>query len=803
MLALVIVHLLVAVALPALSVRHPRPAFAIAALPPSAALVWTLAQSGRVLAGNAVVDDVAWAPSIALHITFRLDALALLMTILVSGIGALVLVYSRDYFGPRSAGGKVSAPLLLAFAGVMLGLVLADDLITVYVFWELTTICSFLLVGQTGVSRESRRSALQALMITTLGGLVMLIGFVVLGQAAGSYRISELAANPPGGGAVGVAAVLILVGAFTKSAQLPFHNWLPAAMVAPTPISAYLHAASMVTAGVFLVARLAPVFAGVQHWSVLTAVFGLATMLVGGWRALHEHDLKRLLAYGTVSQLGFLMVLVGDATYTAAVAGATILLAHGLFKATLFLVVGIIDHQTGTRDIRDLSGLGRRLPVVAIIAAAAAASMAGLPPLLDFLGKEAAFAAFSSDGFGNLTVLVGLVVGSALTVGYTLRLLWGAFAVKPGGVLTEAEKPTWGVVLPAAVPAAFGVVLGVAYPVPDAISAGYAHVLRSVDSAPGQYHLALWHGLGVPLLCSVLAVGGGLGLHAARTQLRHVRASLPKPPDAQLVYDRIMGLLERVAVAVTGRTQVGSLPTYLGIVLLTVLVVPGSVLMFHATPVDELRTWDRLLRIPLAAAIVIAALGVVRARRRLTAVLLVGVIGYGIGGMFVVGGGPDLGLTQFLVETLTLVAFVFVLRQLPARFTQTDPVRGFRVVKAVVAVTGGVFMAFAALVFSSAREEPSPVAQSYIARAEQGTGATNVVNAIIVDFRALDTVGEISVLAVTATGVASLVLSTRPTRRRPRRAGERSHELASAGSGRGDPGTGPGTTDPGQEEVRE
>ncbi|MBA8826864.1 multicomponent Na+:H+ antiporter subunit A [Saccharopolyspora lacisalsi] len=765
MLVLVLAHLLVAVALPFVAVRAMRLAFALAALPPAAALAWTLVHIGPVLRGREVVETLAWAPRIDLEIALRLDPLALAMTLLVSGVGALVLLYSRYYFGRDSPDGKRSAPLLLAFAGVMLGLVLADDLITLYVFWELTTICSFLLVGQAGISRESRRSALQALLVTTLGGLVMLLGFIVLGESAGTYRVSELVANPPRGAGVGVAAVLILVGAFTKSAQLPFHNWLPAAMVAPTPISAYLHAASMVKAGVFLVARLTPVFVGVTHWWVLTAVFGVTTMIVGGWRALHEYDLKKLLAYGTVSQLGFLMVLLGTGTRTAAVAGDSMLLAHGLFKAALFLVVGIVDHQAGTRDIRELSGLWKRLPWVAATATVAVVSMAGLPPAVGFLGKEAAFEAFLHGGLGSTVIEAGLLLGSVFTVAYSARLLWGAFADKPRQTTTEAIAAGAGLVLPAAVPAVAGIVLGVAYPITDDLSSAYAD---TYGTGADPYHLALWHGLNLPLLFSAIALAGGVALHAARERVTNLRARLPKPFTAQRAYERIMALLERTAVGVTGRIQVGSLPTYLGIILITVLVVPGSVLLTRASLPDAVPVWHRLLQIPLAVVILIAIAGVVRARRRLTAVVLVGVIGYGIGGLFIVDGGPDLALAQFLVETLTMVAFVFVLRRLPARFVQSEPAPGLRVPKVVIAVAGGVFMAVAALLFSSARQAPPTASRYYIAHAEEGAGATNVVNAIIVDFRALDTVGEIAVLAVAATGVASLVLATRYQRRRRR-----------------------------------
>ncbi|MFR9731101.1 hydrogen gas-evolving membrane-bound hydrogenase subunit E [Saccharopolyspora sp. MS10] len=761
--AFVLVHLLVALALPMVARRNTRAAFAIAAVPPAAALVWVLSKAGAVLSGDAVVEEVPWSPLLGLEFTFRLDALALLMTLLVAGIGVLVLVYSIGYFAPGSGDAKRSAPLLLAFAGAMFGLILADDLLTAYVFWELTTICSFLLVGQAGVSRESRRSALQALMITMMGGLVMLLGFVVLGEAAGTYRISEIIDAPPGGAPLAVAASLILVGALTKSAQMPFHNWLPTAMVAPTPISAYLHAASMVKAGVFLVARLGPVFLGVPQWYVPITVFGLITMVLGGWRALHETDLKKLLAYGTVSQLGFLMVLVGQGTYAAALAGSAMLLAHGLFKATLFLVVGIVDHQAGTRDVRELSGLGRRMPALAVVAVLAAASMAGLPPMLGFLGKEAAFGAFLGGGGTGLLIDLVLVLGSVFTVAYSARMLWGAFADKPGVAATSAAPPNGTLLVPAAIPAFAGVVLGVGYPLTDELAGAYAASYGTGTEVP---HLELWHGFELPLLFSIIAVAGGLWAHARRARLTALRDALPKPLNAQRGYERIMALLERTAVGVTGRTQVGSLPTYLSILLLTVLLVPGSVLLAHLHLPPDMVLYHNVLQIPLALLVLIAAIAVVRAKRRLTAVLLVGVIGYGIGGLFIVDGGPDLALAQFLVETLTMVAFVFALRRLPARFTKGDAARSLRWPKLALSVAGGVVIAVAAVLFSAARQAPPDASADFLAQSEKGAGATNVVNAILVDFRAFDTVGEISVLAVAATGVASLVLASRFDRRR-------------------------------------
>ncbi|MBE9375161.1 DUF4040 domain-containing protein [Saccharopolyspora sp. HNM0983] len=788
MLAFVIVHLLVALALPIVTRRSTRAAFLIAAVPPAAALVWVLSHAGSVLNGGEIVQTVQWAPLLGLEFSFRLDVLGLLMTLLVAGIGALVLVYADYYFGAGSGDARRSGPLLLAFAGAMLGLIYSDDLLTIYVFWELTTICSFLLVGQAGISRESRRSSLQALMITVLGGLVMLLGFVVLGESAGTYRVSELIDNPPTGTAVTVAGLLILVGAFTKSAQVPFHNWLPAAMVAPTPISTYLHAASMVKAGVFLVGRLGPIFAGEPLWWIPCVVFGLVTMLVGGWRALHEFDLKKLLAFGTVSQLGFLMVLAGAGTYTAAIAEATLLLAHGLFKATLFLVVGIIDHQTGTRNIRELSGVGRQQPWLVVIAVLSAASMAGIPPMIGFLGKEAAFAAFEGSSTG-LAITAVLIVGSMMTMAYSLRVVWGAFATKPGLPRTDAPSPSAEGFVPAALPALASLVLGIAYPITDRLTATFA---EDYGAGYDPYYLALWHGLEFPLLWSAIAIAGGSLLFYWRTNLTAMRARMPRPLDAQRGYELIMALLERTAVGITGRLQVGSLPSYLGIILVTVLAVPGSALLLSGVVPDEVRGFDNVLQIPLGLAVAVAALALIRAQRRLTAVIMVGVVGYGVGGLFIVDGAPDLALAQFLVETLTLVAFVFVLRRLPERFTQTDA-RALRVPKMIVAGAAGVFIAVAAVVFSGARVAPPDASGAFIANAEDGAGATNIVNAILVDFRAFDTVGEISVLAVTATGVASLILASRHERRKR---STRATTPAAVGEGAeaGDGGAG-GTTD--------
>jgi multicomponent Na+:H+ antiporter subunit A len=758
-LALVAVHLVAAGLLPLVSARSRRAAFGVAAVLPAATLLWALANAGPALGGG-FTETTAWSPALGMELSFRLDALALAMIVLVSGLGAVILAYCTGYFGADSPDATRSAALLLAFAGVMLGLVLADDLLTLYVFWELTSITSFLLVGQGGERREERRAAVQALFVTVFGGLAMLLGFVLLGESAGSYRISEILAEPPRGALVPAALLLILLGAFTKSAQLPFHPWLPAAMVAPTPVSAYLHAASMVKAGVYLVARLSPAFADLAVWTVPVLVAGLATMLVGGWRALSATDLKRLLALGTVSQLGFLMVLFGAGERVPALAGVAMLLAHGLFKAALFLTVGAVDHATGTRDVRRLSGVGAALPGLGVAAALAAASMAGLPPLVGFVGKEAAFEGFLHGGAADTAVEIGLVLGSVLTAAYSARLLWGAFARKPGRDDTPVHRPGLALTLPVWLCAVAGLGLGVGYPLVEALAGSYA---APYPEDPG-YHLALWHGPGLPLLLSAVAVGGGLALHAARDRLAPLAGH--SPLDAQRAYEKTIAGIGRVAVGITGRLQVGSSPAYLGTILVAFVLLPGVATVWAGEWPAVPPLYHAATQVPLAIMVAIAAVAVVRARRRFTAVLLVGVIGYGVGGLFIVDGAPDVALAQFLVETLSLVAFVFVLRRLPAQFTEERPVRRVRVPKTLLGAAGGLAVAVFAVVLSGARTGP-PAANGEFARLAPEAGASNVVSSILVDFRALDTVGEIGVLFVAAAGVASLVLATRYDRRRP------------------------------------
>ncbi|MFJ5613737.1 Na+/H+ antiporter subunit A [Streptomyces sp. NPDC093221] len=815
-----------------------RRAFLVLAAAPAATAVWAALQWNAVANGRVREQTWHWAPALDLEIALRLDALSLLLAVLAGGVGALVLVYCAGYFRDDEPGLGGFAGTLTAFAGAMLGLVLADDLMLLYVFWELTTVLSFLLIGHSAEKKANRRSALQALVVTTAGGLAMLVGLLMLGHLAGTYRLSALIAHPPATGpAVRVALVLVLAGALSKSAVWPFSLWLPGAMAAPTPVSAYLHAAAMVKAGVYLVARLSPAFAPVGPWRALTVGLGLATMLLGGWRALREFDLKRILAYGTVSQLGFLTALVGTGSHNAALAGVTLLFAHALFKAALFLVVGAVDQTTGTRDIRRLSGLARTSPLLCAAATLAAASMTGLPPFLGFPAKEAAF-----DALTPLPLSLS-VLGSALTVAYTLRFLWGAFgpseAVReapssaseppaapppaaadvPEGTgrgapadlradraATDAQEqaarssrrypgpgPTrprtgaahtasahtprphtagphlkgWEKAVPVGTLALAGTVLGPYVTHLEPLLGQYAHSVPEADGAT-PYHLALWHGWGTPLALSLVAWALGAALFAANTPLIRL-ARKTALPTAEAAFARMIRGTEWFALQLTGTVQRGSLAVYLTTALLVFTGTESYALVHDApwhTPGGGPRLADDAAQAAVAVAVMAAAVLCVTARLRMKAVVLAGTTGYGTAVLFVLQGAPDLALTQFTVETASIVVFVLVLRRLPARFPRTAPRR--RAANYAVGAAAGALVA--GLTYLTAAARRASDARAALIEATEHDGVKNVVATILVDLRAWDTMGESAVLAVAAVGVTSLLFLRRRAGSLPRAA---------------------------------
>ena len=767
MLIALAVFVVVAIVAPVLTRWLGTRVFYLLALVPAFGVAQTILLTPKVLGGETVQEAYDWVPQIGLSLSVRLDVLSWVMSLIVLGVGALVLMYCARYFSDTEPALGRFAGIFIAFAGAMYGLVIADDVFLLFIFWEATTVFSYLLIGHYTDRKSSRGAALQALLVTTAGGLTMLVGLVLLAVDADTASLTEIMRDPPNGALASTAIFLILVGALSKSALVPFHFWLPAAMAAPTPVSAYLHAAAMVKAGIYLVAALAPGFAEIPGWRETLVIIGVFTMLVGGWRAIRQHDLKLLLAYGTVSQLGFLTVVVGFGTRDAALAGISLIIAHALFKSSLFLIVGVIDHRTGTRDLRKLSGFGQRSPGLAIIAAVAVLSMVGLPPAFGFVAKEAVFTSLLGAGTAIGTVaLVGVAIGSAFTVAYSARFLWGAFARKPDCAETEVLDDSPGILVSPATLAAGGLVLGFLAPVVGEALSGYS---RSFPAVPGQddYHLALWHGLEPALFISLGTLAVGLGMFLFRGRVLAAQNLVPPLINAADGYWKVMRFIDRTAARVTATTQRGSLPFYLGVILLVLVLSVVATLTLDQPWPTEFVAWDYPAQIAIAVIMAVAAIAAVRATKRFTAVVLVGVTGYGMATLFALQGAPDLAFTQVLVETVTLVAFVLVLRRLPGRIGVAHPRRSRSWLRIILAVGVGLTMALVAVLALGSRIA-DPVSIDLAGMAYEGGHGKNVVNVTLVDIRGWDTMGELSVIIVAATGVASLIFLDRRTDDLPR-----------------------------------
>jgi multicomponent Na+:H+ antiporter subunit A len=765
---LLAVFAVVSVALAPLGRLLGRRVFFVAALVPLAAFVHALAVGPGIVAGQAFVERYEWIRELDFAISLRLDTLSWVLALVVTGVGSLVLLYCVWYFRADEKDLGRFAAILLAFAGSMYGLVLADDVFLLFVFWEATTVFSYLLIGHYTTRKSSRGAALQALLITTLGGLVMLVGLVLLAVATGTSSLSGIVAEAPSNSLTATAVFLVLVGALSKSAIVPFHFWLPAAMAAPTPVSAYLHAAAMVKAGIYLIARLAPGFAELPGWRELLVTLGVLTMIVGAWTALRQHDLKLLLAHGTVSQLGFLTVVVGYGSRDSALAGLALLLAHALYKSTLFLVVGVVDHRAGTRDLRKLSGLGREAPILATIAALALASMAGLPPTFGFVAKEAVFTSLLTGATGGTgwgwIALVGVAVGSVLTVAYSARFFWGAFARKSGVETVRPVREDFDFLFPPATLALSGLALGLLASPVDYWISGYANQIPQKSGA--AYHLALWHGLEPALGISALTLVAGVLLFLFRNPVFLTQSRLGVGISAGDAFWASMRFLDRTASRTTSITQRGSLPFYLGVILLVFTVGVGAALALNRTWPTDWRLWDYPAQLAIGVVMVVAGVAATRAGKRFQAVILVGVTGFGLSALFALQGAPDLALTQVLVEVVTLVAFVLVLRRLPARLGEQHGT-AHRGIRAMIGAAVGIVMALAAVVALGARTAPRISLEWPQLAFEQGHGR-NVVNVALVDLRAWDTMGELSVIIAAATGVASLIFISSRTDNLPR-----------------------------------
>ncbi|PYE56543.1 hydrogen gas-evolving membrane-bound hydrogenase subunit E [Deinococcus yavapaiensis] len=696
-------------------------------------------------AGDERRETLTWVPTLSLDLAFRLDGFSRLFAVLIGVIGVLTTLYAASYLSARENLGRFHAYLLL-FAGSMLGLVLSENLFATFAFWELTSVTSFLLIGFWNDRPASRDGAVKALIVTGAGGLCLLVAAVLIAIAGGSAVLSQIDVDALRSSPLFVPAlVLVLLAAFTKSAQVPFHLWLPTAMEAPTPVSAFLHSATMVKAGIFLVAKLGFLFAGAL-WTGLVVGFGLLTLFWGAYLALRQTDLKALLAYSTVSQLGLIMALFGLNTPEARFVAVAHLLNHAVFKAALFYVVGIVDHETGTRRLQDLSGLARALPVTASVAFVAALSMAGVPPLGGFVSKELFFErALQTSGW-----LAGVaVLGSVFTFAYSLKFL--SVFVGPTKAPRKLHEAPLGLLAPTLPLAALAVSFGVLPSTAEALSRVAASTLNFTDV---EEHLALWHGFNPALGLSALTWGLGALLYRLRRPVDAAQEKLESVGDANRAYYGFFRLLGRFATSFTTATQGQRLPDQLRAILTAFAVLAGyGLIRAHLTLPPNLGSVP-IAFVPIAVLLVAGGVGVLLAKDAINAIVFTGLTGFGVAAAFLLLRAPDLALTQLLVEAVTVILFLLVIRFLPplARLPRVGlrPLWDVLLAGSVAAIV----FAFVLLVQSPLRERISPY---YLENAYDEAGGKNVVNVILVDFRAFDTLGEITVLAIVAVAVYALV----------------------------------------------
>jgi multicomponent Na+:H+ antiporter subunit A len=705
----------------------------------------------RAVSGGGRLVELPWAPSLGLSLSFYLDGLGLLFATLITGIGALIVLYSSRYLEGHAQASRFYASLF-AFMGAMLGVVLSDNILTLFVFWELTGFTSYLLIGFEHERAAARAAAMQALIVTGAGGLALLAAGVLLVDVSGITNLSAMAAERASIVAspfYAAIAGLVLLAAFTKSAQVPFHFWLPNAMEAPTPVSAYLHSATMVKAGVYLIARMTPIVGSTTVWTTAVTVAGAATMVVGAYRAVQETDLKRILAYSTLSALGVLTMLLGVGTREAIVAALVYLVAHAGYKGALFLVAGAIDHEVGTRDISALAGLRRAMPITALAGGAAAISMAGVPLTFGFVGKDGAYEALflASDWFLwllPLIVLASIFLGLA---GLLAGMLPFRGEVAP---MIEVHDPAWPLWMPPLVLAISGLVAGIA---PSILNGPLSTAASAVAGASIDVSLSLWHGVTPALLLSVLtlaAVGFAYVVHeAVRTRTWRLRHG------TEDVYERVLSALNAVSRAIGPALHSASLRTYVMVIVATSVLVGGAALITDPGPGSAVpRTSITVHEVFIVFVIVAGAIAATVARSTMSAVLSLGAVGYGVAMMFLSFGAPDLAMTQFSVETLTVLIYVLVFRHF-RELGALSPLL-VRARDGLIAIGIGIFIG--GLLLSVATTETAPRLREYFAEFGPTLGhGRNIVNVILVDFRAFDTLGEITVLATAAIGVRALL----------------------------------------------
>lgn len=723
------------------------------------ALALLMSHAPAVFSGEVPKAGVDWVPAMGLSLSVFADGLGFFFAAMILVIGLLVIVYARFYLSREDPMGRFFAYLLL-FQGSMVGVVLSDNVILLLVFWEMTSLTSFLLIGFWTKRADARQGARMALVITGGGGLALIAGLLLLAQAAGSYQLTEILSRGEMVRASPLylpALLLVLAGAFTKSAQFPFHFWLPHAMAAPTPVSAYLHSATMVKAGVFLLARLWPVLAGTEAWFLIIAPAGLVTMLIGAAIALFRNDLKGLLAYSTVSHLGLMTMLLGLGTPMAAVAAVFHIINHATFKAALFMSAGIVDHEAGTRDIRRLGGLMVLMPVTGTLALLAAASMAGVPLFNGFLSKEMMLEEAAHTSYLGLDLLFPVLatVAAVFSVAYSARFAIGTFlGPVRGDYPHHPHDPPLGMWLPVAVLVVPVIAIGL-FPGPVAGPLVALTAAAVIGGPLPDYHLALWHGITPALVMSLVAFAGAAALILAFRRADALRARLPRI-DAKAMFEASTGMFvvgcRRSLVALHD----GALARYMGVTVATLIAV-GGYGFWSATHGAGTRPPLPVTATALTAflALVLASGGVLAFHgERLTALILTGVVGVVVALAFLQFSAPDLALTQISVDVVTTILMLLALNLLP-KATPREQSLAVRWRDGTVAGLAG--LGVAGLAYAVMTRNGTSISEYYLTQSKPGGGGTNVVNVILVDFRGYDTFAEIIVLGIAALAIYALL----------------------------------------------
>ena len=731
-------------------------------LTPIIALIMAISLAPTIFSGEVLQETFSWIPLLGIDIAFRLDGLALLFVFMILGIGILVIFYARYYLSTKDSMPKLFAYLML-FMTAMLGIVMSNNIIQLWFFWELTSISSFLLISYWWQKAEARNGAIMALAVTGGGGLALLAGLLLLGNIVGSYDLGVILESKE---VIQVHAwyevtlILILLGAFTKSAQFPFHFWLPHAMAAPTPVSAYLHSATMVKAGIFLLARFYPALAGTDTWFILVSLTGLTTLLFGAYVALFKHDLKGLLAYSTISHLGLITLLFGIDTKLATVAAIFHIINHATFKASLFMATGIIDHETGTRDMRKINGMWRYMPYTATLAMVAAAAMAGVPLLNGFLSKEMFFAeTLHQQLLGSMSWLIPVLatVAGAFAVAYSARFIHDVFFNgDPIDLPRQPSEPPRYMRIPIEILVALCLLVGI-FPnivVHDILDAASFAVLGGFVP---EYQVALWHGFNLPLLMSGIAVTAGLIIYTQRRYLFQFQASLPSL-NAKKIFDETIYSMVKWCQQKVISIENGSLQRYLMLMFLMVLIFAGWPLFEmsqligqkQATPIDVHNAVG-------AGLLMIGAVStVIWYRIRVVSLLMISVVGLMVSVAFTRFSAPDLALTQLTVEVVTIVllmlALFFLPQHSPRESSSARVLRDLGISTGLGVVVGSICYALLTRPFDS-------ISDFFLANAKTGGGGTNVVNVILVDFRGFDTLGEICVLGIAALGIYKVLIN--------------------------------------------